>query len=264
MTPGILDMTHQQYLEAPAINKSALDQVAKSPAHYKAWLEEPQEPTEAMVFGTAAHRLILEPELFERTTVVAPVVDRRTKVGKETWEAFCAQNVGKLVLTDEQSKALKRMSENWLTHPLCRGIQTHAQYEKSAFWKDPVTGLLCKARADIIHGSGMILDLKTTDSAIETEFQKSVAKWRYHVQAAWYVDGFKQAVGENFHSFLFIAMEKKAPFAISIFMADHEMIDIGRRLYRENLDLLASCLEADHFPAYPTDIRPLQLPRWAL
>ena len=45
------------------------------------------EPTAAMQLGSLVHTLLLEPDDAAKL-VVAPKVDRRTKAGKEEWQAF--------------------------------------------------------------------------------------------------------------------------------------------------------------------------------
>lgn len=63
--PGIYpDMPAAEYHAAPAASKSDLDKIARSPAHYRAYKENPPEQTKAMALGTAFHTLVLEPEKF--------------------------------------------------------------------------------------------------------------------------------------------------------------------------------------------------------
>ena len=79
------------------------------------------------------------------------------------------------------------------------------------------TGLQCKCRPDWISADGGILvDLKTTEDASPREFQRSIAKWRYHVQAGWYMAGIEAAYGTRPSGFIFIAVEKKPPFAVGV------------------------------------------------
>ena len=52
-----------------------------TPAHLKHSMSVHREPTPSMMLGTAVHSLVLEPEKFDTDVVVAPVVDKRTKIG---------------------------------------------------------------------------------------------------------------------------------------------------------------------------------------
>lgn len=82
-------MENADYHAHPAISKSHLDLIARSPLHYWARYIDPNrvptEPTDAMRLGTAVHTLTLEADQFEARYAVAPAVDRRYKAGKEAW-----------------------------------------------------------------------------------------------------------------------------------------------------------------------------------
>lgn len=41
------------------------------------------------------------------------------------------------------------------------------------------------------------MDIKTTEDASETAFERTVEKWRHHVQAAFYLDGIKAAIEQS-------------------------------------------------------------------
>lgn len=259
---GLIDLPESDYHAHPAISKSGLDRIAISPAHFKAWKAMPDDPTDAMIFGSLAHRLILEPEAFESTVVRAPECDRRTKEGKAIWEAFQTENGHKQILRPDQYETLAGMAAAWMAHPYYSRVHSLAKHESSVFWE--MDGVHCKARPDIIHPNGMILDLKTTDSAQPLDFQRTIAKYRYHVQAAWYLDGISKAIGHKFDQFCFIAIEKKPPFAIAIYVATPSMLAEGRQTYMQNFETYAKCLRTDIWPSYPTEVQPIDLPAWAM
>ena len=52
------------YFATPAASNSTLSRMKKSPAHCKAYMEEPFEPTANMKLGTLVHTLVLEPGTF--------------------------------------------------------------------------------------------------------------------------------------------------------------------------------------------------------
>ena len=64
--PQIIDgLSNADYHAHPAISKSGLDKIAKSPAHYKAAREAEHEGSDALVFGSAFHDYILLPDTFQ-------------------------------------------------------------------------------------------------------------------------------------------------------------------------------------------------------
>jgi len=77
------DMAAEKYHAVDALSKSMMSKILKSPAHYRAALEEHQEPSKAMQMGTAIHTAVLEPHLYSQVVaVVPPDIDGRTKEGK--------------------------------------------------------------------------------------------------------------------------------------------------------------------------------------
>ena len=134
--------------------------------------------------------------------------------------------------------------------------------ETTHMWTDAATGLQCKCRPDWLTDDGRLLvDLKTTEDA-GRGFAKSIAQWRYHVQASWYLDGIEQATGTRPEQFLFLCVEKKAPYAVAVYAADAEMIAAGAQTAARDLDVLATCKAASAWPGYSDQIEPISLPPW--
>ena len=185
-------MTEEEYREHPAISRSELWWLNRSAEYFKYRREHPTEPTPALLFGQVAHKLLLEPDDFGTDFVVAPAVDRRTKAGKETWEAFLAEADGKAVVdaaTFEQASEMVNVAmQNQIVHDLLQG-----EHETPLFWTDPDTGVACKCRLDAWHrdeqGVPVIVDYKTTNDASYKAFQRDVQNYGYAFQAAMYSEG---------------------------------------------------------------------------
>lgn len=257
-------LTNSEYHAHPAVSKSHLDKVAKSPAHYWAHYLDPErvppEPTAAMMLGTALHTAVLEPHLWGEQYATAPEgIDRRTKVGKEAWAAFEAEAQGKTVLTGEDAQRIQRMAAAVHQHPASSFLlELPGTREASYFWTDEETGLECKCRPDW-HSQDrrIIVDVKTTKDASPREFARSVAAFRYHVQANWYQRPFQEA-----EQFLFIAVESQAPHLVAVYAATPGMVAAGGRTADRDLRLLAACRASDRWPGYSEEIQPLDLPTW--
>lgn len=256
-------MTNADYHQNPAVSKSHLDMVAKSPRHYWARFVDPNrvipEPTPAMVVGSAVHTRVLEPHRYGIEYAVAPECDRRTKAGKEVWDEFQASCRGKTVLTAEQDALAEAVANAVREHPAAALLlDKPGNAEKSYFWKDSATGERCKCRPDW-HSDcrRLIVDLKTTDDASPAAFQRSIHKWRYHVQAAWYLRGLSA------EQFVFIAVEKSPPYLCGVYVATPEMVAAGERIADRDLARLSECRAADQWPGYSDEIVPIDLPRWS-
>jgi exodeoxyribonuclease VIII len=263
-------MENADYHRHRAVSKSHLDQVARSPLHYWARYLDPNriepEPTPAMQVGTAVHTHVLELDQWDQRYVVMPEgIDRRTKQGKAEWDAFSTASSGRTVLSRTDADQVMRMGQAVYGHPAAALLlkQLPGKAETTHMWTDAATGLQCKCRPDWLTDDGsLIIDLKTTEDASPKGFEKSVANWRYHVQAAWYLHGLEQATGTRPDQFIFICVEKKPPYAVAVYAAAPEMIDAGWTAAERDLEVLATCKAANAWPGYSDQIETISLPPW--
>lgn len=262
-------ISNDAYHGGEGVSKSGLDLIARSPLHYWSKYLDPQreqqEPTPAMQLGTAIHSAVLEPDLFASDYLVMPKFDRRTKDGKADYEAFVMEAAGRTVISGDDYATCVQIQRNVTAHPAAQLLLADGEPELSVFWRDAETGVLCKCRPDWMnYKANVIVDVKSTDDASPEGFKKSIAKYGYHVQAAWYLDGFKAATGTAPKAFIFAAFEKKRPYATAFYYADEAMIELGRILYRERLNAYAQCLKRNLWPGYPQQLQPISLPAWVL
>jgi len=262
-------MNNADYHRHWAVSKSGLDQIAKSPLHYWARFLDPDrvwtEATPAMRLGTALHTHVLELSKWDEQIAVAPGdINRRTKEGREQWAAFEAAAKRKTVITADDAAQVMAMGRAVLGHPaaaMLLGLPGKA--ETTHMWTDASTELECKCRPDWLTDDGsIVVDLKTTKEASPRGFKQSVANYRYHVQAAWYLHGLEQATGKRPDQFIFICVESSAPYAVAVYAADAEMIERGHDQAMRDLAKLAVCKAADHWPSYSEQIETLSLPAW--
>ena len=263
-------MDNAAYHAHPAVSKSHLDLVAKSPLHYWARYIDPnrvpQEPTAAMAIGSAVHTHVLELDQWDAQYVVAPEnIDRRTKAGKAEWEVVTTAASGRTMLSRADAELIMRMGHSVYSHPAAAMLlkQLPGKAETTWMWNDAATGLQCKCRPDWLTDDGsLIIDLKTTEDASPAGFRKSIAAYRYHVQAAHYLTGVERATGRRPEQFIFICVEKKAPFCTAVYAADAQMVEIGSEIAARDLDVLATCKQAGAWPGYSDQIEPISLPNW--
>ena len=249
----ICNMPAAVYHGTKALSKSGLDQFRKSPAHFRAWQDgiTKNESSPALEFGTAVHMAILEPELFAATYTVFSG-DRRNKDGKAAYEAVIAS--GKTPLNQEQWDNITGAAAAVHAHPAAAPLLNGIQTEVSCF--DNWMGVKVKARIDGL-GKDYIIDVKTTQDASPVAFGKSCAQFRYHVQAAWY----RQITGIN--RFVFIAVEKEAPYGVACYELDEQAINLGIDIIEEQLRTYIECEQLNSWPCYSSQIQSLSLPAWA-
>jgi hypothetical protein len=84
------------------------------------------------------------------------------------------------------------------------------------------------------------------------------------VQAAWYLDVVEMSTGKRPHGFLFVAVEKQRPFSTGVYMADEEMIQLGREHAMEDLRKIAEWQAQGSYPSYSDRAEMISLPKWML
>lgn len=256
----------------PGISASGLIQIARSPAHYKHWKEHPPEPTAAQIRGSAIHAAILEPAIFAREYVAlddTAICDdiggerpRSTKAYKEWKSEWLADNADKRIISQEDYDTAVKIAAKAYTHPkVAEMLTASGEVEGTLRWTDEATGVQLKARPDK-RLAMELLDVKTTTDARPDAFTQAVSKFGYYLQAAVYREGVRAVHGQRNMPFMFIAIETDEPYGIAVYGLDETYGELGNLEFRRCVELYARCLEADHWPDYPTDIMPLTAPTW--
>jgi hypothetical protein len=259
-TPGIYDLPADDYHAGPGISKSGLWTLYnRTPYHYK---YEVRAETSSQRFGTAAHTAVLEPELFTARFVRGPVDRRGNK-----WTDACkaAVDTGRQCLTESEYDDAQRLRDALHRNPLIQRLTAgQPAVEKSGYWIDPQTEELCRCRPDLYNPDLRIMgDLKSTTDASAREWVKRVADYGFHVQEAFYRAGWEFAGGGDVEGFVFITVEKSAPFAHAVYELDLPSVAEGAAVARKALEMYRACRLADQWPGYAADVQELALPRWA-
>lgn len=269
------------------ISKSGLDEIERSGAHYFGNHLNPNRPPRkeraGQLEGTLAHCAILEPDEFGKRYVVTPA-DAPRRPSEAQWNAknpsaesiasmvwwkdFNQTHAAKRVITAAQYDNAMRQGDSVRALPEVAEALGRGTPEVSAFWVDSVTGEPCRCRPDWVAkygGSGVVLlDVKTFNDASASEFRRQVQRKRYHVQDAFYSDGYELATGLQTLAFIFIVVEDEWPYAANALMLGERSREQGRRDYRRNLNTYAQCRRSGHWPGYGLAIQEIELPEWAI
>jgi hypothetical protein len=266
---GIFDsLASADYHADEAIGSSHLSDMAKSAAHYHALHLADGRPerkeTPAMAAGTLLHCLVLEPATVpERYAVKPEGLDMRTTAGKE-WGKAAA---GKIIVSVEQLATAEAQRAALRGVPEIAALIHGAITEQSAFWLDETTGQRCKCRPDIVHtlpdGRVILADVKTTADASPSGFARSVWKFGYHRQAAWYSAGYAKTKGVEVAAFVFCAVTNEYPFIAVPYMLDEPAMQTGAQECAELLRDIAECKKSSVWPAYGQGVQVLSLPAWS-
>ena len=244
-------MTEREYREHPAISRSQLFKLRESPEKFRYYMDNPEQPTPALVFGQLLHSMVLQPETLNRDFAVMPTIDRRTKSGKEEFAAFEENSKGKTVVTAEMFETAVAMFGKLMSNDYVRQL-LDGEREKPFFWTDDLTGEECKCRVDCltsINGMDIIVDLKTAENADTDTFMRHAIKYGYNLQAAMYGEGVKANTGKE-HAFVFIVIEKKPPYAINILQADKAFVLHGFDMFRELIGTYHECKTTGNWYGY--------------
>ena len=250
-----------KYFANKSLSKSAIDKLLECPALYKAWLEgEDEEKTSAaLAFGSLSHLLTLQPQEFDSQYAVTDL-NLATKEGK-AWKAALPEGI-QIVKNDDYEKA-QMMADAVRDHPQAKMLFQNYIAEESIYWT--FDGVPCKAKPDIVaevFGRRYIADLKTTESVNPEAIRKSIAKWGYHRQAAWYLSGM-EAVGRPCDAFIFIFVEKTYPYLVTMCQLDEDALAKGMEECLRAVSTLKECQASGTWPCYTREIITLGLPKWA-
>lgn len=271
------DLDNKAYHAGPGISSSALKLALVSPLHYHDYYHlggreeaEAEQADRAAAFseGSLFHSLVLEPNTVEgRYLIHDDLPDGRTKEGKAAREALRAEVAAtkKEPISKEAFTRISEMAGRARSFPMVDALLRGGVAERSIFWIDEETGLLCKARPDyLLLDKGIITDLKSAADAADDQCSRHLFDFDYFVSAAWYLHGASKVYNRPFGDFVLLFQEKRRPFAPNIFQVDQEAINAGHLLCRKAIRTIHACIQSGKWPGYSDKIRPLALPPWAL
>lgn len=248
LEPGTFEHTY-----AVGFDKTAHPDALDTVADLKKALQE-----ENLLTGGA------KPELAERLLVEAEYPRERIMMYLEQDHRKRMQ--GRIPISAKDYKDMLNMLLAIHRDPWAGGLLAAGTAEQSFYVTDP-DGLLRKCRTDWITENGQwVVDLKTTDDVSLDGFGTTIARRRYEVQAAWYLDILKMLYGSDApRGFAFIAAQKTRPYDVAVHWLDEEAIDRGRALYMRDLARLRHCMEHNEWMgAANGDMLKAKLPGWAL
>ena len=245
----ITDITESDYRKATGLSQSSLKKfITQSPAHYLASLEEVQEPTKAMQFGTAFHANMLASEPTD-IYAVKKKVDGRSKEGKLYNETFALENQGKVIIDKEEHSRIIAMADSVMGHEFAgRTIQALTHKEFAVFGTNH--GIRLKGLIDGYNEKeGIVIDLKTAEDSSPIGFRKACWDRAYAIQQVHYTWLLTNA-GKPVNAFYFIAVEKEPPYAVGVYKINAESLTKSFKVWDDALDSFFVCQASGVYPAY--------------
>ena len=185
----IIDIDDPGYFRLKSIDQSQLKQFLKNPADWAYHrLNDDHKPTDAMKFGTAFHAYLLGTS----DVVSLPEGESFRSKDNQKWRADQLE-AGNIIVSYNDMQLLKRMKEGieqtslMPEYPDYMEIIEQGTKEQCIEWKDRQTGLMLKAKPDLIPaGTDYLVDLKTAQKADADSFAKEVINYGYHIQTVFY------------------------------------------------------------------------------
>jgi hypothetical protein len=241
-----------------AVSSSALKQLyyGKNPQQcYQKYIARtvPNKQSDAMLIGSATHKLVLEGRSFKKEF---SVFDGR-KAGK-AWTEFKESHQGTDIITQNQYDDIRKMRDAVMRNPEANKLLSGGEAERSVVWRDDETQVLCRARADYqktTNGSKILVDLKTCMSAEPEKFAKDLINLGYPLQEAMYREGFQA------DAFAFVCVEKVTN-TVQVYTLDDLFDQAGNFIFRQALEQWADCLKTNKWPSYRTGVTQLDCPEW--
>ena len=270
MKPGFYDgMTNQDYHNGQGVSSSNIKKMKRSVTHYLADKANPSAPKPAQQFGSLVHTRALEGSgAFNSQYFMKPAwIKRNTTEGKNADADLLRKNEGKHAVAEDDFNRVNQIAAALEGHPTAHSYLQGA-IERAAYWIDPATGILCKAKADCITPEGLIVDLKTTEDASPIAFGRDAASYDYVLSAAHYMDGFEQAALQSGappfkpKGFVFVVVEKSAPFGIATYCVRPDQLERGLAERDYCLRKLSNYNVKSDAWGYSTHMEDLELPAW--
>lgn len=289
-----------EYHERPSVSWSQLKEFIKSPRHFKAQFERKKGATPAMEYGSLLHLLALQPEEYLRRMVEDSTADRRTKDGKAEYQTFieglqedsiiathrystgdlkdlighrCKH--GHIFKRDDIAEAFEMRNELW-RHPqwLNEMVQCcEAEQNRIAFDQDIVVeiggeveleGIAWRIKPDLRSKERLtIWDYKTTESCSDDAIIKTMARFKYHYTAAFYLMIASAIDGVNYENFVWIFQEKTYPYVTRFVTMTHAQMMLAYMQVRQLMEQFIQTTAFGDWSAYAPETTEIQLPDWA-
>lgn len=271
--PGVYDLTDEEYF-GPALASTTLSSTGArellkpgGPARFRHRADTGTVETKrAFDLGHAVHTWTLGngPDV-----VLFPGTGKNPEAWqKEDDKAQVAalRAAGKVPLRPADYATAQAMVAAVKAHPIAGKLLDRGEPEKTLIWRDPDTGVMCRAKVDWLRRDGMV-DLKTAEAADAEALSKAAHNHGYAIQAPFYLRGYRALALDVWRLrtpfFVHIAVEKMPPHLVHVTQLTERAIAWGDRQVSQALEIYRDCTAAGIWPGYPTnEITDIDLPAW--
>lgn len=237
------EVYHSDPVPGGSLSSTGARTILRSPAHFRAARKKAAKtPTEEMMFGTVAHRLVLGAG---EKVAVLDMDSWRTDEAK----AFKADALarGATPILRKAYTVAEAMAAAVHEHPIAGKLVQGGEPEMTMVWAQD--GIMCRAMADYVTPEG-IVDYKTTRSVDLYAIRRAFWNYSYHQQDAFYRRGFREVAGVERPTFKFIFQEKTFPYVVRVVSLDSASVTEGRLLNERAIEIYRDCEALEEWPGY--------------
>lgn len=259
-------MPVEEYRAIEAVSITRLKELRRSALHYQYAIEHPKQ-TQPLRLGIAAHCATLEPERFSREFAIW---SRRSETSGnlcprngQWWNAFVAENPGKTIITEDDCTPALALAAAVRADPVAAPYLESGEPEVAMTWEK--WGRQCKGRVDwLTHKDGepVLVGLKTARDCRPFIFGSQAAKLGYHLQWAFYFNGYaciKEGVRPRVVE---IVVESAPPHAVIVYRIPDDVLLQGEEEFLQLIATLDRCERENDWPGPATEEQVLTLPSW--
>lgn len=239
------------FINGRPFSASSAKEFRKSPRHYSTkMIFGYKEMTEDQIVGRIVETLALEKHKFDTTF---RVFEKATgtgsrKINNDAKEQ--AQADGVLLITPDLLKRAEYSHESLMDHKEARElIEKKKNVQQKLLWTDRKTKLPLIGYIDFgsdAWGENWIVDLKTGTNVDPDDFQKVIFKLGWDIQAAFYMDAYKNKFYQ-FPGFIFLGVETKEPYDVSINFMESKTLETAKDEFKGTLLAFKKCMDEFKF-----------------
>lgn len=268
MTRVEYDFPAEDYHKSDGVSSGQINAVMKTPLDYLYYKKHGIKVTPNMRIGSAVHCAVLEGTEALKAKFALEPRGLRGKNNSSTKElaSWKKENEAARKTIIERSMSMKNGLDDCQTIGKCIAalhkcsqlmtILEDGNPEVSCWWRDELTELTCKARADWIRGP-IIVDLKMMARGTDERSANSIVRERgVFRQQAHYCNGLGTTIA------LIGAFDPMPPFKARLFRLQDSWLQAGYIECQTALKRITRCNETGEYPGWPDKIESLEKPGW--
>lgn len=257
------------YYKVNRLSRSSLCDLKISPYYF--WAKNIAKTfdtsTKPMDIGKAIHTYILERDKFDSQYAVAPDVNKRTKIGKETYQEFEEKSTGKEIIDHKDFSLICKIEQSLNSYDKACILIDECDMREGEFYYE-YRGLELKSKLDLFNtNKPIVIDIKSVaGSRTDNKVVNDLISYNYAEQVFLYSYAYEQKYNKQPHFFM-ISLSKTEPYEVGIYNIS-DFYNYGKFSIDKLIDEYKRCFDrwgcSPDLPWRDGDIKTLELPRWAL